>query len=102
MAFNGTEGGLIPLEDGADMTARYRDQNPNQIKGHFFGKDVLNELLDQEGCMGIRMYYGIDDKGKKALVIVGTDADENDLTTKVGDVSLPCPSRCSSPNDLNS
>jgi len=102
MAFNGTEGGLISLETGADMTARYRTQNPNEIKGHFFGKDVLKEILDQEGCMGIRMYYGLDADGNKALVIVGADANENDMTDKVGDISLPCPSRCGNSNDLNS
>ncbi|XOV68620.1 MAG: hypothetical protein ACFHU9_05455 [Fluviicola sp.] len=102
MAFNGTEGGLISLETGADMTERYRSKNPDEIKGHFFGKDVLQEILDQEGCMGIRMYYGLDEDYNKALVIVGADASENDMTSKVGDISLPCPSVCSAPNDLNS
>lgn len=102
MAFDGSEGAEITLSEGADLTSKYRDSNPNQTKGHFFGKDILNQLLNQEGCMGIRMYYGIDDKGKKELVIVGADANENDMTELVADLSMPCPSRCGNANPLNS
>lgn len=102
MAFDGTEGGQITLVEGGDMTGRYRDNNPNELKGHFFGKDILNRILSQEGCMGIRMYYAEDAKGKKELVIVGADASENDMTQLVADLSKPCPSRCGIANDLNS
>ena len=102
MAFDGSEGGEITLLKGAELTSKYRDNNPNETKGHFFGKDILRQLLEQDGCMGIRMYYGIDEKGKKELVIVGADADENDMTELVADLSMPCPSRCGNSNPLNS
>jgi hypothetical protein len=62
----------------------------------------LQELLDQEGCMGIRMYYGLDEHGKKELVLVGADADQNDMTELVADLSMPCPSICGVANALNS
>lgn len=102
MAFNGREGGQITLQVGSDMTERYRDENPNELKGHFFGRDILLEILKQEDCMGIRMYYGIDDDGEKALVIVGADSNEDDMTGLVADLSMPCPNRCGSSNSLNS
>lgn len=102
MAFDGSEGGQISLDEGANMTSRYREENPNEIKGHFFGKDILKEILNQDGCMGIRMYYGINEKGEKELVIVGADSDQNDMLEIVGDISLPCPSRCGNSNGLNS
>ncbi|GAB5419153.1 MAG: hypothetical protein Crog4KO_06610 [Crocinitomicaceae bacterium] len=102
MAFNGTEGGQITLAEGADLTSKYRDENPGSTKGHFFGKDILKRILTQEGCMGIRMYYGIDEDGKKELVIVGADGNEDDMLDIVADLSMPCPSRCGSPNSLNS
>ena len=76
MAFDGTEGGAITLAAGADLTAEYRREYPNDRKGHFFGKDILNEILDQERCEGIRMYYGIATNGDKELVTVGADADD--------------------------
>lgn len=102
MAFNGTEGGAISIAQGAELTSKYRDENPEGIKARFFGRDILNEILEQEGCMGIRMYYGIDEKGHKQLVLVGADSAENDMLDLVADLSLPCPSRCSDSNPLNS
>lgn len=102
MAFNGSEGGEITLQDGAAMTKEYRRQNPGEIKGHFFGKDILKDILEQEGCMGIRMYYGIGESGQKELVLVGADASEDDMTELVADLSLPCPGVCGSANALNS
>jgi hypothetical protein len=102
MAFNGTEGGQITLSTGSALTAEYRAQNPGETKGHFYGKDILNDLLDQSGCMGIRIYYGIDDDGNKELVLVGADQAECDMTDLVADLSVPCPNRCGKTNYLNS
>lgn len=101
MSFDGTEGGKITLKDGGTMTAKYRQNNPGQRLGHFFGKDILNQILEQNGYMGIRMYYAMDANGNKELVIVGADADENDMTNLVADVSCPCPP-CGDTNPLNS
>lgn len=102
MAFNGNEGGFISLEDGADMTRRYRDENPNEVLGHFYGINKLNKLLKQEGAVGIRMYHGIDENGEKQMVLVATDSEQNDILDLVLDLNHPCPTECGSPNDLNS
>jgi hypothetical protein len=102
MAFDGTEGGEITLTSAGAMAAKYRRDNPGQTLAHFFGKDIINKILDQEGCMGIRLYHGIDEDGKKELVMVGADSDENDITDLVADLSHPCPDTCSNVNDLNS
>ena len=102
MAFDGTEGGAITLGEGAALTKEYRLRNPAAIKARFFGKDILNQILDQEGCMGIRIYFGQDEDGNKQLVLVGGDSDENDMLDLVVDTSVPCPNLCSSPNALNS
>lgn len=102
MAFNGTEGGVITLEHGSELTREYRRQNPNQIIAHFFGRNILEEILAQENCMGIRIYYGVNDNNGKELVLVGADSDENDLTSLVADISHPCPKACGMDNPLNS
>jgi len=102
MPFNGTEGGAIPLEDAANLTSKYRSKNPNARRAHFFGKDILNQLLEIDGAMGIRMYHGIDEEGKKELVLVAADADENDILELVVDLNRPCPSFCGQNNVLNS
>lgn len=102
MAFDGTEGGEITLTSAGAMTAKYRRDNPNQILAHFFGKDIITKILDQEGCIGLRLYHGVDEDGKKELVIVGADSDENDMLEIVVDLSRPCPNVCGDPNPLNS
>lgn len=102
MAFNGKEGEEITLSNASSMTAAYRRNNPNETLGHFFGREIISRILDQPDAVGIRIYYGIDEDGKKQLILVGADSDENDLTDLVADVSFPCPDACSVPNALNS
>lgn len=104
MSFNGSEGAFITLEEGAVMTANYRNTiQPGEVIGLFFGKEKIEKILEQPGCVGIRYYFAINDLGEKTLVLVGTDADQNDIVDGlIGDNSLPCPSLCSSSNALNS
>ncbi|MFT5860302.1 MAG: hypothetical protein ACI865_002412 [Flavobacteriaceae bacterium] len=104
MAFNGREGGTITLKEGAALTAAYRNSPlDGGIKGHFIGKDIIQNLLAQEGCMGIRVYYGQDsEEPVQKLVYVGVDAEENDMLDLVADMSVPCPKRCGQANVLNS
>jgi hypothetical protein len=102
MAFDGTEGGAITLSEGAALTSEHRLRNPKALKGRFFGRDILNQILDQEGCKGIRMYFGQDEDGNRELVIVGADEFEDDMLDLIADLSAACPSKCSTPNALNS
>ncbi len=103
MAFNGTESKKVTLAEASVWTSNYRRTiNQGEIIAHFFGKEKLNDILSQSGCMGIRIYYGLDD-GKKNLIIVGADANEDDMVNGVIlEKSLPCPTVCSSSNSLNS
>lgn len=101
MAFNGTEGDAITLAAGAVMTARFRTNYPNQARARFFGRDLLLQILNQQGCKGIRFYFAQDSNNVMELVIVGADANENDMCDLIGDLSYPCPSYCGTKNTLN-
>ena len=94
MAFNGKEGSQITTAQGAALTAAFRGSFPNSRKAHFFGKDILNTILGQPGVEGIRFYHGLDTNGNMELVIVGVDANEDDVLSFIGDVAVPCPSQC--------
>ncbi len=95
MAFTGNEAEQFPLETSAAWTANYRKKNPNGIKAHFFGMNIIKDILAQEGCVGIRCYYALDEKGVQQMIMVGADKDENDLYTGIiAEVSLPCPPFC--------
>ncbi len=91
MPVNGTEGGQITLAEGAVMTAEYRRLNPNGIKARLFGKDCLNTLLAQDSgaCKGIRMYFAVNATGENELVLVGVDADGNDICRAPASVICP-------------
>ena len=115
MAFDGTEGTFITLTEGASLTQEYRDNylsgNANR-KAIFLGREKLQTLLAQEGCEGLRFYFGAVEKGEGSnkwteldLVVVGADANENDQLSadnKILDNGAPCPDYCSTANALNS
>jgi hypothetical protein len=103
MSFDGTEGEQISLQEGAELNQNYRNANPNKRIGHLMGEEIINQILAQPGCKGIRFYYGLDSNGKKEIVLVGTDANGNDMVTGIiADKAKPCPIYCSSQNPLNS
>lgn len=101
MTFTGDEAEEFPLETAGQWTANYRAANPNKIKAHFFGYKIIKKILAQEGCVGIRCYHALDDKGVQQLIMVGADANQNDLINGIiAEVARPCPPYCSTPNPL--
>jgi hypothetical protein len=107
-SFSPTTGSFIQLSLGQDMVADWitlqgnlgisvNEANP---KAHAFGIDRVQEVLDQSGCVGIRIYNGYYDS-KRQLVIVGVDEDGNDMTSgRILDLSAPCPPTCAPTNSL--
>lgn len=104
MAFNGDEGAVVTLAEASGWTANYRRTIPaGEIISQFVGRNKLMEILNQDDCMGVRIYYGIGDDGKKNLILVGAEADENDMVDGIIlDKFSPCPPLCPSRNPLNS
>ena len=103
MAFTGDEAEEFPLEKAAKWTNNYRTANPDQVKAHFFGNRIIEKILAQPDCVGIRCYHALDHQGTPQLIIVGADANENDLYEGIiAEVARPCPPYSSTPNPLNS
>jgi hypothetical protein len=104
MSFNGSEGEKISLSVASAMTKNYRDNaGANPTLAHYIGRDLIEEILAQEGCVGIRIYYALNSNGSKELVLVGVDGDENDIVNGViADKTVKCPQNCSTTNLLNS
>lgn len=103
MPFNGTEGSAIDLTEAADYTANYRTDNPGMTLGFFMGKDIIQQILNQDGCMGIRVYLGKQAVGGDyELVFVGADANENDMLALVADRGAKTPPFSGNTNSLNS
>ena len=103
MSFTGNEDHGITLTQASKWTRNYRTANPGAVKAHFYGKTAIQNILNQTGCVGIRVYYALDEAGVKQLVIVGATAEEIDLENGLlAERSRPCPPYCGINNSLNS
>lgn len=94
----------ITLPEAAAMTQRFRQANPiGTIIGHMFSREIIDEILAQPGCEGIRIYNAIDDSNVMTLVVTGVDINKNDLFNgPLAEYTEKCPSICSPNNPLNS
>lgn len=137
---NGTQSKhRIPLDKAKKMTKFFRDhRGQNNIPGQLgtivpisetFDRAGFDALLAQPGCVGVRIYYGMDDTLGLHAIIVGVDAQnrdilpaattssttttlttatttESDLTSEeetgiILDDGFRCPPSCPPPSDLN-
>jgi hypothetical protein len=94
----------IKLDEAQKHTRRHRDRDqPNKDgdKGGAFDGAQVMQLLQQQGCWGVRIYHGRSDKGERSLVLVGIDADGRELTQGVMlESCYPCPPFCDEDSDL--
>ena len=82
------------------MTKAFRTKNPDAIKCWLVQASLIQDILNQAGCAGLRMYNALN--GDSAtLVIVGVDQNGDDMTAKIVEYVLPCPKSCSADNPLN-
>jgi len=64
-------------------------------RGGHFPREVIDAILAQPGCTGLRFYYGTNTDGSPALVLVGVDANDADMTAgEIVDNHYPCPPFC--------
>lgn len=103
MEFTGNEDHSITIQEAVDLTKNYRDSVGSDIvRAGFFGKATLQNIIDQPDCVGIRFYYGLNAAGVPQIVLVGADADQNDLVDGVlAERAVPCPPECSPISILN-
>ena len=81
---------FISLNQAVAMTTLYRSEKENILipedrdKGilpicETFDRGAFDYLLAEEGCMGIRLYYSMDDQLKVHIITVGVNADGEDM-----------------------
>jgi len=69
-------GEAIPQELGAKMIKDFQDQFPTEVPWAFIGKNILEKVIEQPDCAGIRFYYALNEKREKTLVFVGVNSNE--------------------------
>lgn len=96
MNINNEGGETISLSEAISFTHKYQDKHPSSAKAFYVSKNKLNEILNQEKCVGIRIYNGFDiAENKENRVLVGVDNQNEDLTEGIIIERLNvCPKYC--------
>jgi hypothetical protein len=93
----------ITLEEAAAHTRRHREAKVHAIGSGAFHKDQVQELLNQKGCVGLRVHLGRNADGSPTVVLTGIDQADSDLVKGVIlEQWWPCPPFCGAQNALNS
>jgi hypothetical protein len=95
----------ISLTEAAAMTKRFREGAAKGAEtAQLFPREIFEVLLKNSKVHGIRFYYARANEGKLQMVVVGTDADGNDMLADgdIFDRGFPCPPICSGLGGLNS
>jgi hypothetical protein len=74
-----TVGTEISHEKANDYIKAYEKAFPDAPSGYALGRNIIEKILAQPGCVGIRFHYGLNEEGHKTLVYIGMDANGKDL-----------------------
>jgi hypothetical protein len=66
-------GEAISHDLAAKMVKNYQDLRPNDTEFFFIGRTIIDQILSQPDCVGIRFYNAINEDGAQTLVYVGYD-----------------------------
>ena len=73
----------------------WRKGRKGGIHGGLMDREVIDRILAQPGCTGIRYYNAMHPQGHDTIVLVGVDADGQDLWDgTIAEEALPCPPHC--------
>ena len=108
---------FISLQTAVTMTTRFRQERENILNSSYqnqnilplcetFDRDVLDSVLGQEGCVGLRIYYGMMEGDQVHAIIVGVDENNEDMLPGVQEFNIieegkRCPDDCPPPSALN-
>jgi cytochrome b len=93
----------VSLTHARELIARSKRANPGQPAAGAITRVALDALLAQDGCAGVRMYYGQNEDGNRTLVLVAMDEFGNDLDEGlIMDYLMICPPFCAMNSALDS
>jgi hypothetical protein len=74
-----TIGEEISHKLGAEFIVSYLEKHPGDAVSYQVGRNIIDQILAQPGCVGLRFYNALNEIGQKTLVYVGVDAAGKDL-----------------------
>ncbi|MGH2563189.1 MAG: hypothetical protein ACRDE5_01665 [Ginsengibacter sp.] len=81
----------IGLTEGVKMVKAFREANPNATQGYYIGRNILEQIMAQPGCVGINFRKCLTEMNEEHLVYTAVDAEGKDIleftvVTNAGDV----------------
>lgn len=81
----------IGLAEGLQLVNAFAAAHPEATKGYYIGRNIIDQILAQPGCVGINFRKCLTETNEEHLVYTGVDADGKDIinytvVTVTGDV----------------
>lgn len=81
----------IGLTEGVQLINAFKQANPDATPGYYIGRNIIEQILSQPGCVGINFRKCLTNLNEEHLVYTGVDADGKDIlqysvVTNTGDV----------------
>ena len=81
----------IGLAEGKRLVKAFAEANPDAAKGYYIGRNIIEQILSQPGCVGINFRKCLTETNEEHLVYTAVDADGKDIlaysvVTVAGDV----------------
>ena len=69
----------IGLSEGKQMVKAFREANPDATSSYYIGRNILDQILAQPGCVGINFRKCLTELNQEHLVYTGVDAEGKDI-----------------------
>ena len=97
MSLNKNAGEAITKEEAKAFIKAFKNKYPEEVTAFYVGKSNVDKILEQEDCIGIRIYNGYNTaESKMNQVLVGVNSKEEDMGDGIIIERLyTCPPYCS-------
>jgi hypothetical protein len=81
----------IGLTEGIELVNAFQAANPTATPGYYIGRNIMEQILAQPGCVGINFRKCLTNLNEEHLVYTGVDAEGKDIlqfsvVTNTGDI----------------
>ena len=81
----------IGLTEGIELVNAFKAANPTATQGYYIGRNILEQIIAQPGCVGINFRKCLTNLNEEHLVYTAVDAEGKDIlefsvVTNTGDI----------------
>lgn len=69
----------IGLSEGIALVNAFKNANPTATQGYYIGRNIIEQILAQPGCVGINFRKCLTNENQEHLVYTAVDADGKDI-----------------------